>query len=590
MAKTRKAPAERAVSDEEKRIREFTAEFLADWRADKTFRKNMLEDNDFYDGNQLSQEEIEALDARGQPPVTINRIKPKIDAVCGMQQGMRVDTKAYPAGQREQEASDVSEFFRSVEDDNDFDDHESRAFKDLLIPGRAWYEVGKRWDGLKSRHFVRRAYLEDIVPDRNSREMDHSDAERVHQSVWMDLKKAKAMFPHQAERLAVAADSHALDEAGEGENRRIKPDQYAEGGASLSKADLQEFADTKNRRVRIVKTYYRTEIAKLYFYHANLPNGAPVDVTDMDKTSMQTLRAAYPDGEVISQPEKKLHCYTFTWNAELEHKRDIRTHDKEAKFPLIMMEGYRERNTGVNFGLVRQMKDPQREVNKRRSKSLHLISVNRTIFEEGAFINEQAAREEAPKADAWIKVAPGSANKFRIENNTDLAPAHFQLLMQATQEIDAAGIAKELEGRSAATSGRDYQLRQQQAVQPIREIVANLRSGRRRVALYLFDEWVHEHPPIEGQEPLSKLDVVVEESPDTITLQQETFDKLSALAEKGIVPPDFIDLLIEVSPLDPSMKKRFMERIMQAKEAQMQALQAQAGGGAPAIASQSGVQ
>ena len=578
MAK-RKAPKSIERSDEEKRLREFVSEFLADWRADEDFRKNSREDNDFYDGNQLTQEEIEVLEERGQPPVVINRIKPKMDAIFGMQEAMRVDTKAYPAGQREQEAEAVSEFFRTVEDDNDFDDHESLAFEDISICGRGWYEIGKKWDGLQSRHFVRRAYCEDIVPDRRAREMDLSDAKRVHKTVWMDLADAQAMFPKQAAKLAMAANDKALDLASDPENNRKKPDQYAADGPLITRKDLNEFVNQKAQRVRVVTTYYRELVPKRFFFHAKLPGGS-LDVTKASDLEIKTLRAAHPDGQLISQMDKSLHSLTFTWNAELEHLRDLRSYDPEAKFPFIMMEGYRERNSTVPYGLVRQMKDPQREVNKRRSKHLHLITMRQTVFERGAFQNPDTAREEVQRPDGWIELQPGSFGKFQVQSNLELSQAHFLLLQTATQEIDSAGVTRELEGRSGASSGRDFQLRQQQAVQGIRKLISNLRSGRRRVGFYLFDEFRRENPELE----LTKLDIIVEEAPDTLNLQQETFDKLANLAEKGVVPPDFLDLLIEVSSLEPAMKKRFLERLEQRAQAQAQLMAAQAaaaGGGAP---------
>jgi hypothetical protein len=587
MAKRKAPPADRDVmTDEEKRLREFTSEFLADYRADEPFRKGMREDNDFYDGNQLSQEERDILEERGQPPVTINRIKPKMDAIFGMQQAMLVDTKAYPKGNREEEAEAVSEFFRQIEDENDFDDTESLAFEDICIAGRAAYEVGKEWDGLTYKHCIKRCHLEDIVPDRHARSIDDPDSCRLSISFWADLKRMQAMFPEAADRLANSANDKALNLWADPDNRRIRPDQYNAQGPAVTRDDLGQMADIKSQRVRLVKTWYRTFTPKRYFFHAELDNGKPVDVTDASQTELNTLRAAKPDGEIIVQEEKKLHCLTFTWNAQLEWIQDTRPYDPEAKFPIILMEGFRERNTSVNYGLVRQMKDPQREVNKRRSKYLHLISVNRTIYEKGVFVNEQTAIEEIQKPDGRIALVPGSLQKFQVQNNLDMGQSHFLLLQQATQEIDAAGVPREMEGRSNSSSGREFQLRQQQATQGIRKLVSNLRWGRRRVGLYLLDEWIHENP----NAGLTPLDVLVEEAPDTLTLQQETFDKLVALAEKGIVPPDFIDLLIEVSSLDPDMKKRFLERIQQRQAAQAQMLAMQAGAGGGAVPGGGGVQ
>lgn len=547
-------------------LSQYKADFLADFRADSAWRKNATEDAEFYDGNQLTNEEKEVLKQRGQPAVVINRIKPKLDAIFGMQTAMRVDTKAFPTGDREQEAEFVSEYFRSIEDDNDFDDAESLAFEDQCIQGRGWYRLGKQWDGLKSRHQVKRAFPEDVVPDRYCRLSDLSDAKRIHETVMMDLDDAKALFPSYADKLdAAVGEGFQGDDMDAEEHYRVRPDQYKSGVLPMDNRDYQDFVDPKQKRVRVVTTYYRTlEPLKLYF-HPALPE--PMDLSEMDSKGLETLKLTYPEGQEVSQWVKKLHACTFCWNTKLEHKTDIRPYDQDAKFPFVLVPGYVERATSVHYGLVKQMKDPQREVNKRRSKLLHILNVNQVRAQKGAFDDPQNARAEFAKPDGFIEINPGF--EVEVDKNLDLSQAHFMLLQQATKEIDDSGVRSEIEGKATgSSSGREFQLRQQQASQGIRKLVSNLRAARRRVALYFLDEFLKEHPDL----ALTKYDVLVEEAPDSLTLTSETFDQLVALANNGLpIPPD---MLIEVSPLPSNVKAKFLERMQQqmAMQAQLAAM------------------
>jgi len=65
----------------------------------------------------------------------------------------------------------------------------------------------------------------------------------------------------------------------------------------------------------------------------------------------------------------------------------------------------------------------------------------------------------------------------------------------------------------------------------------------------------------------------VDEAPDTINLQAETFSTLASLAKSGLpIPPEMI---IEVSPLTDEKKQEFLKKMadMQAQQQQMLAAQ-----------------
>ena len=53
-------------------------------------------DRDYYDGKQWTDEEIETLQKRGQPAIVVNRIKPKVDFLLGVERQQRTMPKAFP--------------------------------------------------------------------------------------------------------------------------------------------------------------------------------------------------------------------------------------------------------------------------------------------------------------------------------------------------------------------------------------------------------------------------------------------------------------------------------------------------------------
>ena len=67
--------------------------------------------------------------------------------------------------------------------------------------------------------------------------------------------------------------------------------------------------------------------------------------------------------------------------------------------------------------MVRGLISLQDEINKRRSKALHLLSVRQVIAEQGAVPDVDKARREVAKPDGFIEVMPGL--KFEIEQTAD---------------------------------------------------------------------------------------------------------------------------------------------------------------------------
>lgn len=566
------------------RLKKLKSDFVSDFRSEKTWRKAKEEWGDFYDGDQLSAEEKRELEKRGQPPVVINRIKPKLDAIFGTYEQLRVDTKVYPAGfdeeqmekmEEEQKAplevqvAFVSEEIRRVEDDSEFDEEEELAFEDICIDGRAWYKIFKEYDGINGIDKVKYIDNEKVVLDRfcsseDRRTGDLKTCKRIHETVWMDYEDAVETFPKFKDEIEQAIQNPAMGEPMLAEKlREYNPDQYKEPGdnEAIGDSDLygfNTFIDKKRKRLRIVTTFFRTPDVRVWIKGP----GAPVDVTEMPEGERAKILENLEGSVSWTENNYKMNSSTFIWNIIIEEKKDIRAYDKYGKFPLVMVPGYVSRNKDkCPYGIVKQHIDPQKEVNKRRSKMLHLLNVNQTWFEDGAFENETKTRAEIARPDGFIKYN----KQFKVDQvkHGELAQAQFQLLQESKAEIDQSGTRPELEGQSKATSGRDFQLRQQAALQSIRKLFSNMRKARKRVAYYLIDEILYRNRGL----TLKKYDIVVEEAPDTTNLMQETFTELSKLAQSGVpVPPD---MLVELSPLEPSKKREFIQK-MQAQQ-QMQA-------------------
>jgi hypothetical protein len=109
-------------------------------------------------------------------------------------------------------------------------------------------------------------------------------------------------------------------------------------------------------------------------------------------------------------------------------------HDDEGNTlcPILGVSFAIRRDTGDRYGAIRQLIDPQTEINARRSKLLHLTN-NRSVQTTSAEadpINKEIARQEAAKADGVMPFG------YEARNAPDLAEGQMLILQQSQQDID----------------------------------------------------------------------------------------------------------------------------------------------------------
>ncbi len=80
-------------------------------------------DRDYKDHKQWTAAEVSKLKARGQAPIVVNRIKPKVDGLLGLLSMRTTDPKAYPRTKKHEKASEaITDALRFVADNNNFND------------------------------------------------------------------------------------------------------------------------------------------------------------------------------------------------------------------------------------------------------------------------------------------------------------------------------------------------------------------------------------------------------------------------------------------------------------------------------------
>lgn len=541
---------------------------------------------DYFDNKQWTDEEIKIIEARGQPVITDNKVKDKVEYLLGMERKARTDPKAYPRTAEDEGGADAAtDALRFVADDNMFNYVRSDAAENMFIEGRGGIEiiVDKKYGGKIPKICVKHIRWDRLYADPHSMKADYSDASYKGIITWMDLEVALAK-PEWKDKKDILEAS------------------FANSGPTSSTADdkpAQFVIKTGNRkRIQIFEHYYLKDGEWWY--------------------------CKFCGGGFLEEP--KVSAYE--------------DENGEPSCPIEIQAMYREGDTGIAYGVIRRYKDLQDDWNKRRSKSLHLLNTNQVIMESGAAGSDPEAvatiRKEAARPDGVLEMLPGM--KLEINKNLDVSQGNVQMMMLTGQSLDATGPNAALAGQTGSISGRAKQIDQQGGLVAIdkpfdaikyltlrvyrqiwnritqfwtaetwirvrgeeqlkfvalnrkvtrAEVIASELKGsdmpdeeKAAILKQIAADPQYQEPIVLNDVSTLDVDITIDDSPDVLTLQQETFSTLGELAKTGAVqiPPS---ALIEAAPLRSSVKRKMLDAVsgakdpMQAQMAQMQMEMAQ---------------
>ena len=397
-------------------------QWVDDWdEATLEARKLATRDRQYYDNQQWTKEEIDALKERKQPVLTKNRIARKINYILGEEIRKRVNPVGRPrTPQHEDGSRAATDALRYVADEQRFDKARSAVLKNALIEGYggAIKGVEDAGDG-EFKHTLAHVEWDRLFYDPHSRAVDFADAKYLGVMLWMDLDDALSDYPDAGDALRAAVEK--------GRNAPSESGEDAPRG----------WVDGKRKRVKICEMYHRIGDD---WYRSVFTESADVEETE---------RTAYLD-------EKK----------------------KRSVCPLKMVSCYVDKE-GNRYGVVRQLISPQDEINKRSSKALHLLSVRQVIAERDAVRDPVKFQEELAKPDGYAETEPGALQENRVQTTQtgDLAAGQVQLLQQANQDIDNVGPSSSMMADMPnSMSGRAFQARAQSASQELGTIFDQLRE------------------------------------------------------------------------------------------------------------------
>lgn len=559
----------------------------------QAWREQAREDYEFIAGKQWTDADKRKLAESGRPAITINRIKPLLNLLSGYQRLNRYDIDFLPQTSDDIDLCQVRKgITKYILDRCDYDSNESAVFLDSAICGVGWFEVGYKFDPLVNdgEAVVLREDPFGIYVDPEARKTDYSDARFIIRAKWVNKGDLCSTYPEHMEEIKAAT---ALYDSAE----RDKTTVAMEGSEPV-------WYQRETHKVRLVECWYKVKEQETLFYlsDGNVVRQNDIDVNQFMSGNVEGVRKVALD---------KVKVAVFIENVLLE---DIDSPYKHGEFPFVPMMVYHFGEGDIPAGIVRDLKDPQREINKRRVQQMHILN---SSSNGGGWIEEDAMNERQKAEFKKHGNNPGHFNEVRVNGLSKIRErqivnppvAVLQSEQQATQDLTSiSGINEALMGTDipSGSSGRAIELKQKQAITHLATAFDNLRKSKKRIANLLWgtrgrkgiipqyytddkvyrvegkngQQFIHVNQQVLQQDPLGQVihrtlndlsqgefDVIIADTQASTTQRQAQMWSLVDAVSKLGIPGDMVfDIIIDLSdiPQKEEIKQRWQER----KEAQ----------------------
>jgi len=417
-------------------------------------RMEMAIDEDFYDGIQLEPEDLHILMERNQPPVVYNVTKNTLNWILGTERKSRVENRVLPRKKSgASSAKSKTKLMKYTQDASKGEFEFSKAFEDAAKAGLGWIESAVRGSNTSEEPiFIRQERWRNMWFDHLGQSLDGSDWRYVFREKWVDLDYAQALFPERKD------DMHVLAE-GVNSLYPYLPDDVVISDTA-SEFDMESDIDSlfggpfdgMRQRVKLIECWYRTapvHVKRMVIQDEDTPFGAMQGA--IYRPSNEDHKYLVNSGYFSLQDAVQMTVRCAMW-AGSTFLQDALTPYNHNRFPFIPIFCYRRARDNMPYGVIRDIRDPQCDLNRRKSRSLILLTSNRVIMDKGAVDDKEEAYNEINRSDGMVEVNrddQGKPMRFEIIKEQALAAAHVEAARDDERFINnISGVTPEQKGQS----------------------------------------------------------------------------------------------------------------------------------------------
>ena len=574
-----------------KRLRHW---FMLDKRHSEDWRRDAENSFDFVAGRQWSAEDLAKLREQMRPAVAFNRIAPVIQAVSGTEVSNRQEVRYLPREQGDAAPDEMltatAKWFR---DECNGEDEESDAFYDMLVCGMGWTETRMDFEqDQDGAPLLERCDPLEMFWDSASQRRNIEDARRVWRVKKVSLDEAKSLvgqYDADDDEDFDASWANFYDTGDKNETRQearfYRPTKEGERDTPDDLITLVECQWWERETVYAVAGEMGVEFMSQEEYDTALERSEQLGM-EAPKVAKQTRRKyfrAWLGATVLADPDESPFGDHFSYNA---------------------ITGYRDRNKGTFFGLVKSMLDPQQWANKWLSQTMHILNTSAkggALVEKGAFEDEREAEKNWSSPSNFVYMKQGALSspngpKITPKPAAQMPQGYPDLMQFALQSIrDASGVNLELLGaQDREQPGILEAQRKKQALSILATLFDSMRRYRKnqgRLMLWLIQNHVSDgrlvringegsarYIPFIRKPDYVTYDVVVDDAPSSPQQKEITWMVFSSMAPMfgRQMPPELINSMLDYAPIPESAVGKIKQALAQAQQsAAQQAQQAQ---------------
>lgn len=565
------------------------------------------ESYDFWKGKQWTPKLKQYLEGLDRACVTINKIPNVIDTFIGFLIENRQDVTYTPVEEGDSFAAEIcSKVLKIIYAECNYPMVEVDVFTDEIIAGRGWFDIILDKDAhLEGKlKVVNRKWSTVKCLEHEARDL--SDCEGLVKEDCYSFTKLKSLFPEKADEIQADFDNY-LGGNYEGDDYQTKDrtngDHYTRGGTFVLPKTLDDtkMVDVARKEFLVLTRWMKVyEKGKVFVfpeadYDYNLKGWKPADIKLLEEI---------PGAFVIEKNVQRIRITKTAGNTVLsdENVADLPTDD------FYLVPAYAYFKDGEFWGKVESLKDPQRELNQRRSQ---IIDIGNRCSSYGYFYDADTF-ENPQDASTFLRTVsqPGAVWKVSDLNRRPIPTEGIkfpnelvQMAQMAEGTIDALGnINVEID---EGQSGEHLLQLKRHKLTSNALLFENFKMARKKVAelmlpliyRYYSAERIYYMLTSDGQDLMGRpiaeysiediqkamddtdptcYNIQVVETEYSPTTRMAVQMILTKLAERGYpIPPESI---ISTIDMPASEKEKILSNIEASNQSQSQSAQAQVDG------------
>jgi hypothetical protein len=552
-------------------IKDFGESYERAYQLWNTYYAEAYKDLSFYLGNQWSLEELAYLNNQRRSSFTYNKVRRVINLVQGYQRKNRLATIVSPVEDASEATAEIfTDVIQYIMTATDGYEAISDAFKGALTTGLSFLSpyLDYRNDPVSGDIKFHRDDWNAVIMDPFWTKKDLSDCSFVARRKFLSRTEIKSLLPDKSDVI------DALPWGSRDDKFTYLP--YARQWGMQKLLNYNEYWRTRWEEKEVLVDMVTGETKEW----------------DGDKRRLKLFRQIYPHIEVIRKPVRTVELGIIVEGELLYYGKDPFGLNDYPFVPFVAVwEPSYDLWTWKCQSLVRVIRDPQTELNKRRSKMVDIIDNQLNsgwIAKTNSVSNPTSLYKSGQGQVIFLKPEAQMTDIQRIDS-PGINPTQFQLEAEFDKDMmENAGVNNELFGMAdndkVETAGILSKMRQAAGLVNLQDIFDNLRDsqkllGRKVLKLIQLNYTPEKIKLITKKEvtpefyskTFSKYDIQIDEGLLTDTQKQSEFIQLNALKAMGVQISD--EELIDASNLHN--KKKIKDRIAAQSQAAQQQEQMQ---------------